>query len=183
MRAPIWLPVYSPKRPSPDAMMAAYDAALARLDRAARWLIIACSALMIIVVSVQVLLRYAFNTSIDWSDEVSRLLFVWSMFLAIPLGLREGSHVGVELLVQFIPAAPRRALSRLCAVVAIMLMAVVAYFTASVSIDTWDELMPTLPISANWFMVPVGLSALHCLLHLIALLWRDPIRPAALSHE
>jgi TRAP-type C4-dicarboxylate transport system permease small subunit len=138
---------------------------------------------MIMVVTMQVLLRYAFNTSIDWSDEVSRLLFVWCMFLAIPLGLREGAHVGIELLVQFIPAVPRRMLSRLCSLVAIALMAIVLYFTASVSIETWDELMPTLPVSANWFLVPVGLSALHCLLHLIALLWRDPVRAGQTSAE
>ncbi len=164
-------------------MHAAYEAGLARLDRAARWLVIACSALMILVVSVQVMLRYAFNTSIDWSDEVSRLLFVWCMFLAIPLGLREGSHVGIELLVQFVPAAPRRLLSRLCSLVAMLLMAVVLYFTVTVAIDTWDELMPTLSLSTNWFLVPVALCALHCLLHLIALLWRDPVRTSVVNHE
>lgn len=164
-------------------MLAAYDAALARLDRGARWLIITCSALMIIIVCVQVLLRYALNTSIDWSDEVSRLLFVWCMFLAIPLGLREGAHVGIELAVQFVPAAPRRLLSRTCALVAIVLMAVVFYFTVTVSVDTWDELMPTLSLSSNWFLVPVAVCSLHCLLHLIALLWRDPVRAGVVSHE
>lgn len=164
-------------------MLASYDAALARVDRAARWLIIVCSALMILVVSVQVLLRYAFNTSIDWSDEVSRLLFVWCMFLAIPLGLREGAHVGIELLVQFVPAAPRRRLSQLCSLVAMLLMAVVLYFTVAVAVETWDELMPTLPVSTNWFLVPVALSALHCLLHLTALLWRQPVRSSVITHE
>lgn len=164
-------------------MLASYDAALARVDRAARWLIIVCSALMILVVSVQVLLRYAFNTSIDWSDEVSRLLFVWCMFLAIPLGLREGAHVGIELLVQFVPAAPRRRLSQLCSLVAMLLMAVVLYFTVAVAVETWDELMPTLPASTNWFLVPVALSALHCLLHLTALLWRQPVRSSVITHE
>jgi TRAP-type C4-dicarboxylate transport system permease small subunit len=164
-------------------VLAFYEAALARLDRATRWLVIICSALMILVVSVQVLLRYAFNTSIDWSDEVSRLLFVWCMFLAIPLGLREGSHVGIELLVQFVPAAPRRLLSRLCSLVAMLLMAVVLYFTVTVAIETWDELMPTLSVSTNWFLVPVAFCALHCLLHLIALLWRDPVRTSVVHHE
>ena len=164
-------------------MRYAYEAGLAHLDRAARWLIIACSAAMIIVVTVQVLLRYALNTSIDWSDEVSRLLFVWCMFLAIPLGLREGAHVGVELLVQFLPTAPRRALARLCSLIAIVLMAVVTWFTITVSIDTWDELMPTLPISANWFLVPVAASSLHSLLHLLALMWRDPVRAGVSTIE
>ena len=106
-------------------MLALYSRALDGLDRAARWTIICASAAMIVVVTVQVLLRYAFNSSIDWSDEVSRLLFVWSMFLAIPLGIREGAHVGIELLVSHVPEGPRAALARACALVAAAMMAVV----------------------------------------------------------
>ena len=92
-------------------MLGLYSRALDRLDLAAKWLIIAAMAVMIVVVSVQVALRYALNTSLDWSDEVSRMLFVWCMFLAIPLGIREGAHVGIELLVGHLPpavAAPAR---------------------------------------------------------------------------
>lgn len=164
-------------------LAAGYDSALAHLDRGARWLIVACTAAMIVVVSVQVALRYLLNTSIDWSDEVSRLLFVWCMFLAIPLGIREGSHVGVELLVQFVPAAPRRQLARLCTLAAIGMMAVVLWQTVRIAADTWDELMPTLSISANWFLVPVAVSAVHSVLHLVPLLWREPARRIATMTE
>lgn len=165
--------------PAGGRLAAGYSALLARLDVGARWLIVACTAAMIVVVSVQVALRYLLNTSIDWSDEVSRLLFVWCMFLAIPLGIREGSHVGIELLVQFVPAAPRRQLARVCTVLAIGLMAIVLWQTVRIAADTWDELMPTLPISVNWFLVPVALSAAHALLHLVPLLWREPVRTLA----
>ena len=161
----------------------AYSRLLARLDLGARWLIITCTAAMIVVVSVQVALRYLLNTSIDWSDEVSRLLFVWCMFLAIPLGIREGSHVGIELLVQFMPDGPRRQLARACTVIAIGLMGIVLWQTVRIAADTWDELMPTLPISVNWFLVPVALSAAHSVLHLVPLLWREPVRTIATMTE
>jgi len=160
-----------------------YDSALARLDRVARLVVIACTGAMVLVVTVQVALRYLLNTSIDWSDEVSRLLFVWCMFLAIPLGIREGSHVAVELLVQHFPQALRRQLARACTLAAIGLMAIVLWQTMLVARDTWDELMPTLSMSVNWFLVPVGLSAAHSILHLVPLLWREPIRPSATAHE
>lgn len=169
--------------PAGGRLAAAYEATLAKLDLGARWLIIACTAAMIVVVSVQVALRYLLNTSIDWSDEVSRLLFVWCMFLAIPLGIREGSHVGVELLVQFLPAVPRRQLARLCTLAGIVLMGVVLWQTVRIAADTWDELMPTLSISANWFLVPVALSAGHAILHLVQLLWREPVRTIGTMNE
>ena len=37
------------------------------------------------------------NSSIGWADEMSRLTFVWSIFLGIPLGIRAGAHIGMEL--------------------------------------------------------------------------------------
>ena len=160
-------------------MRAAYEALLARLDRVARWTIIVTTAAMIIVVSVQVFLRYIFNTSIDWSDEISRLLFVWCMFLAIPLGIREGAHVGVELLVSHFPPALRRQIARAMSGVGIVLMGIVFYQTVVIAYETWDELLPTVNLSTNWFLVPLALCAAHSILHLIQLLWRDAVRTVA----
>lgn len=153
-----------------------YSRSLDGLDRAARWAIIAASAAMIVIVSGQVVLRYVFNSSLDWSDEISRLLFVWSMFLAIPLGIREGAHVGVELLTTHLPAAPRALMAKGCALLAAALMAVVVWQSVKVAWLTWDEMMQSLNVSANWFLVPVAISAAHCFLHLLQLLWRDPVR-------
>jgi TRAP-type transport system small permease protein len=153
-----------------------YSRALDRLDLAAKWFIITAMAVMIAVVSVQVALRYLLNTSLDWSDEVSRMLFVWCMFLAIPLGIREGAHVGLELLVGHLPADWRRLLVKAMALVAAGMMAIVLYETISVAWETWDELLPTLDLSTNWFLVPVAVAAAHSILHLVQLLWREPVR-------
>lgn len=157
-------------------MRAAYSTALDAVDRLARWLIIAASALMIVVVTAQVFLRYGFNTSIDWSEEISRLLFVWAMFLAIPLGIREGAHVGIELLVAHIPPHMREMLKKGCAIGGAALMVVVFWQAVKVAAVTWDEMMQSLNLSTNWFMVPVAVAAAHSFFHFIQLLWRQPRR-------
>ena len=162
-------------------MRALYSRSLDGIDRAARWIIVGSSATMIAVVSLQVLLRYAFNSSLDWSDEISRLLFVWSMFLAIPLGIREGAHVGIELLTVHLPAHARALLAKACAVIAAALMAVVFWQAVKVAWLTWDELMQSLNVSANWFMVPVAIAAAHSFLHLVQLLWREPVRTVGVA--
>ena len=131
---------------------------------------------MIAIVTLQVVLRYAFNSSIDWSDEISRLLFVWSMFLAIPLGIREGAHVGIELLLTHIPAAARVQLAKACALGGAAIMGVVLWQAVAVAALTWDEMMQSVNLSTNWFMVPVAIAAAHGFLHFIQLLWRQPLR-------
>src|SRR5436190_18770235 len=108
---------------------------------------------MISIVTLQVVLRYGFNSSIDWSEEISRLLFVWCMFLAIPLGLREGAHVGIELLLAHIPSAVRAQLARACALGGAAIMVVVCWQAVTVAALTWDEMMQSVNLSTNWFMV------------------------------
>ena len=157
-------------------MRQAYSRALDGVDRIARWIIIAASATMIAIVTLQVVLRYGFNASLDWSEEISRLLFVWSMFLAIPLGIREGAHVGIELLVAHIPRGVRARLAKACALAGAAIMMVVLWQAVNVATLTWDEMMQSVNLSTNWFMVPVAVAAAHGFLHFIQLLWREPRR-------
>ena len=157
-------------------MKETYSRVLDGVDRVARWVIVAASAAMIAIVTLQVVLRYGFNSSIDWSEEISRLLFGWCMFLAIPLGIREGAHVGIELLVAHIAPAARAQLAKACALGGAALMLVVLWQALKVAELTWDEMMQSVSLSTNWFMVPVAIAAAHSFLHFIQLLWREPLR-------
>jgi TRAP-type C4-dicarboxylate transport system permease small subunit len=131
-------------------------------------LVILAMAAMVALVTVQVGLRYGLNQSIDWADEVSRVLFVWSIFLAIPLGIKRGVHVNIALLTERLPAGARRGIFRAGSMLAMVLMAAVAWQTGLLIRDQWDEPMATLDISAGLFMVPILVCAVHSLLHLLA---------------
>ena len=142
---------------------------LGLVDRLAAGAIISSMAAMVVVVSVQVLLRYAFNTSLDWAEDMARLLFVWSIFLAIPLGVKQGSHIAIELLTSHLPPPARTFLVRVMALGCAALMAVVCYQSALLTVQQWDEFMPTLNVTAALFMVPVAFGAAHSALHFTAL--------------
>lgn len=131
-------------------------------------LVVLAMAAMTIIVAVQVGLRYGLNESLDWADEVSRLTFVWAVFLAIPLGIKRGSHVGMELLTGWLPGAARRALFRAVSLLATALMAIVAWQAVILVRDQWDEPMSTLDVSVGLFMLPLAIGAVHSVLHLLA---------------
>jgi TRAP-type C4-dicarboxylate transport system permease small subunit len=54
---------------------------------------------MAIMVFLNVVLRYGFNSGLNVSDELSRYFFVWLTFIGAVVAFREHSHVGVETLV------------------------------------------------------------------------------------
>ncbi|MEN5347241.1 TRAP transporter small permease [Achromobacter mucicolens] len=72
------------------------------------WLMVACLVIMVVLLFGNVALRYLFNSGINVSDEVSRLAFVWMIFLGSVIALREHQHIGVTMLVdRFGPGARR----------------------------------------------------------------------------
>jgi TRAP-type transport system small permease protein len=137
------------------------------IDSVATLLVIVIMAGMVVVVSAQVFLRYVMNLSLDWAEEISRLLFVWSIFLAIPLGIKRGSHLSVVLLTERLPPSLRTRLFRAMNGFAMALMAVVAWQAGVLARDQWDEPMSTLDISVGLFMLPLLIGATHSLLHLL----------------
>lgn len=72
------------------------------LDRFCRLLDLvsaAALALMALMVFGNVVLRYAFNSGIAVSEELSRWLFVWMTFLGAMVALKEQGHLGTDMLV------------------------------------------------------------------------------------
>ena len=84
-----------------------------RAERLVEWLMALALAVMVVLIFGNVVLRYVFNTGLAWAEELSRLMFVWLIFLGAILALRRHAHLGVELLQARLPRPARR----VCAVV------------------------------------------------------------------
>lgn len=150
-----------------------------RIDLASRRLIIAAFALMVAVVSVQILFRYFLDFSLDWADEIARLTFVWVAFLGIPHGVKAGAHVGVDFVAKLMPPARLGWLFRAGCLLNAALMGIVAWESVLVARETWDQLMPVLDFSTGWFYVAIAACGVHCVIHFLLLAWdHEPVLPA-----
>ena len=58
---------------------------------------------MTIVTFLQVIMRYVFNSSIFFSEELSRYIFVWITFIGISYGIKRSQHMRVDALYNVIP--------------------------------------------------------------------------------
>ena len=58
-----------------------------------------CLVWMVVLVLSNVVLRYAFNSGITLSEELSRWLFIYLIFLGAIVALREKAHLGMDSLV------------------------------------------------------------------------------------
>lgn len=68
-----------------------------------KWFVVVCLAGMVVLVFGNVVLRYFFNSGITQSEEFSRWLFVWTVFVGAILVLRDNGHLGVDFVVNNLP--------------------------------------------------------------------------------
>ncbi|MDQ3059934.1 MAG: TRAP transporter small permease [Pseudomonadota bacterium] len=66
-------------------------------------LMAAALAVMVVLVFTNVFLRYAFNSGIAVSEELSRWLFVWLTFMGAVVALNENGHLGTDAFVGKLP--------------------------------------------------------------------------------
>src|SRR3954471_13418497 len=104
-------------------------------------------AIMVVLVFGNVVLRYAFNSGITVSEEVSRWLFVWVTFLGAIVALKEHAHLGTDMLVARLPLFGKKA----CLVVGQLLMLSIAWLLLDGSVEqariNWDVAAPVTGMS------------------------------------
>ena len=52
--------------------------------------------------------RYVLDAPIAWTEQVSNMLFVWTVFLGAAVLYREKLHIGVDMFLEMLPARARR---------------------------------------------------------------------------
>jgi tripartite ATP-independent transporter DctM subunit len=66
-----------------------------------------------LVVTLQVVCRYFLRNLPPWSEELSRYLFIWGVFIGACVALARNSHVSIDSLVSRLPQTMRRKLDSL----------------------------------------------------------------------
>lgn len=62
-------------------------------------LLVVCLLVMVVVIFLQVVMRYGFNSSLSWSEELARILFIWASWIGISFGQKKGEHIKITLVI------------------------------------------------------------------------------------
>ena len=145
---------------------------LDRYCQALSVLIAACLAVMVVLVFGNVVLRYAFNSGISLSEEVSRWLFIWVTFLGAIVAMREHGHLGTDMLVSRLPVAGKK----VCLVAGQLLMLYITWLLFQGSLAqariNWDVAAPVTGASMAVVYSAGIVFAVSAAILLLIELWR-----------
>lgn len=139
-------------------------------------LLVGMIATLLAVMISQITLRYFFNSSLIWAEEVCRYLLIWASFLAAATAYERGEIPAFTMLRESLPARWGVLLSILCNLLGAALCAVLAYYGTRFAQMVGSQPIPALRFlfqdSFNWsistvpsvfwvyFALPLGMALL-----------------------
>jgi gluconokinase len=136
----------------------------ARLYRLTDALMAACLGVMAVAVFINVVLRYGFGSGIAASEELSRLLFVWMVFIGATAAYPAGEHMAFTGLVGALQKHPR---AMRAATVLIRLLVLLG--CVLIGWGAWQQVAVGLGSRSVIFGYPTALLPLPALLSAIAI--------------
>jgi C4-dicarboxylate transporter DctQ subunit len=150
-----------------------------RIDSALCWLEDAFIASLLlsasVIIFVNVVLRYIFNTGFIWAEEFVRYEIVWLVFIGGSVAARKGIHIGVEAVLHVLPAAAARALKVTVGVICIAFCAALVWYGAELVAQTQTFRQRTSAMQAPFWIVQlaVPIGAALMLVRFAERLWFD----------
>ncbi len=138
-----------------------------------------------LIICGQVVSRYVFNYTPSWSEELSRYLVVWTIFIGTAVGVRKNIHIGVDAFIRLAPRWMKVVFEVLLNLIGAAVSGVLIYLAVLFIKDTidYEQLSPAMqiPMFLPYLAMPVGLSfaVVHFLHDVVKLLARGEEPQAA----
>lgn len=110
-----------------------------------------------LLVFLDVVMRFGFNSGFMWSQELTLHMSAWMVLFGASYGLKVGSHIGMDAFVKLFPRTGRRILTAIAAVMALIYCGLIFY-------GSWIYLKKMKMIGIDLEDIPIPAWIAHSLL-------------------
>jgi TRAP-type transport system small permease protein len=115
---------------------------------------------MVLLVFAQVIFRYVFHNSLSWSEEISRYLLVWIIFLSTGYVLGKKAHIYLDVIFLRFPRKVRNVLHKVSALLMMFYAFIVAYYGFELMLIGGRQKSPAVEIPMNLVYIALPLGGL-----------------------
>ncbi len=133
---------------------------------------VATVSVVLILVVLQVTMRYIFNAPLTWSEELAVFVLVWLSFVGSVICMRDHEHIEIEILVDNLPAKIRPAVIALSRIISAVFLAVLVYEGIEVTQMNFDTPSAANQIHMGYVYMIIPLGALGMLYYDLKDLWK-----------
>lgn len=122
-------------------------------------------ATMVGLVIINVLLRFVSGYSITWAEEVSTILFVWSVFVGASAVYKNKMDIGIDVLILSLPIRTQQYIRLLVSCLLLLINGYIFYMSIVFTSIAWAKPTAVLGVSSAIFnsalIVGFGLMTFH----------------------
>jgi len=127
------------------------------IEKILRFLVGFFVTILVIVVFSNVISRYFLHSALAWSEELSRFLLIWVVFIGAVLAYVKDEHLSLDILVKVLPPKVGRVImiiANLLVIYALYLVTVGGYNIAMSYMD-WNSPALEIPYGYVFVIVPI----------------------------
>lgn len=151
------------------------------IDRLEDFAMVAFISTATVVICFQVIIRYFFNDSVYWAEELAIYSIIAMTFIGASMGVRYGSHISVDVLNAIAPPIINKILHIVAAIIGIIFSIYIIYYGTFLFHTTWNrgQLSPAMRLPMAIFYLPIIVSGvLMCIryMQLTYTMYKQPPR-------
>ena len=131
-----------------------------------RYILIFLSILAVIIVSLQVFMRFIIGSSLVWSEELARYIFIWMIYIGISYGVKKQRHIKVDAMLMLFKARGKVILNIIGNLLFLIFCLVIIIYSFKVveQIFAWGRLSPALSLPMGYiYCAPLVGMILTCI--------------------
>lgn len=142
------------------------------VDKIVRVATVVLAAGFTLLIFTSVMTRYVFNHPIMFSQEVSKLLFIWSAFLSATIAFRKHQHIRFEFLNSLLGNKGKVITDLILYIACLIFFLLIFYYSIQWTRIIWGTYLPVLELSQGWLYVSVIVSSFIFFVHSVELLFQ-----------
>jgi TRAP-type C4-dicarboxylate transport system permease small subunit len=140
----------------------------------AEYAVVLLGLAMVVSVFVQVVLRYASDRSFYGSEELTRFMLSWFVFLSAAVGLDRGVHFEVDTFIRRLPPTAARAVALLAQLIVLAVLLVFFVKGIDMTLRNWRQASSALEIPMSFGNASIPAASLI----MIGIVVREMLRPS-----
>ena len=140
------------------------------LSRVVEGLIVTGAAAIVTIVTAEVILRYIFKHSLIFTEELSRYLMVWIVFLSSALAIRDSAHIRINMVVKRLPAVAQKWIQAVAYGLTLLFLIVIAVEGFKILPQQLDQMCVTIDLPLFYFYLAIPVGAVLMIIFILPLI-------------
>ena len=143
------------------------------IDKIVGYICIVFAITMTVTTLVGILFRYVMTNPLPWTEELARYAMIWMGLLAISMGVKRQSHLGLKLFVNMLPKVAQKILSYIIRIIIGYFLYMLIIYGTDMALNGVYQIAPALQIKMVYVLSAVPVAAALSLTQLVLITAAD----------